>query len=70
MLTFFVPFRLYWRVRKQDGGGLVMFLMGCQLLLYISLDIWDSSRDPMGVGSTLPDLMNSALGKNLERTAE
>lgn len=65
MSTFFVPFRLYWRVCKQDGGGLVVFLMGCQFspsLYMVFLDILDSSRDPMGDGSTLLDPMNSALG--------
>lgn len=28
---------LCWRVCKQDGGGQVLFLMGCQLPLYTSL---------------------------------
>ena len=33
----------------------------------VSLDIWDSSRDPMGDGSTLPDPMNSCIeGKTLK----
>lgn len=64
MLTFFVPSRRHWRVSKQDGGGLVVLLMDCQLSPYawVSLDIWHSSRDPMGAGSTLADLMNSASG--------
>lgn len=68
MVTFFVPFRLYWRVRKQDGGGLVVFFNGLPAftLYMVSLDIWDSSRDPMGDGSTLPHPMNSALGKTLK----
>lgn len=34
ILTFFLPSRLHWRVSKQDGGGLVVFLMGCQLSPY------------------------------------
>lgn len=40
MLTFFVPFRLHFRVSKQDGGGLAVFLMGCQLPSYTSLWIF------------------------------
>lgn len=63
MLTFFVPFCLYWKDGKQDGEDLVVFLMNCQVSPYTwSLDIWDSSRDPLGDGSTLPDLTNLALG--------
>lgn len=31
MLTFFEPFRLDCRVSKQDGGGLAVFFIGCQL---------------------------------------
>lgn len=71
MLTFFMPFSLYWKVSKQDEGCLVVFLLGFQLSLYTcSLDIQDSSSDPMGDGSTLPDLVNSTLGKNLERASK
>lgn len=64
MLTFFVPFCLHWKVGKQDGGGPVLFLMGCQLPLYVSRWIVGIPQESLWeLGSTLPDLMNSALAK-------
>lgn len=56
MLAFFVPFCLYWKDSKQDGEDLVVYLINYWVSLYTwSLNFWDSSRDPMGDGSTLPD---------------
>lgn len=65
MLTFFEPFCLDLRVSKQDGGGLTVFFYGLPTSTFymVSLDIWDSSGDPMGDGSTLPDPLNSAFGE-------
>lgn len=63
MLTFFVPFACVGEsVNRMEGASFVFNGLPTSTL-YTSLDIWDSSRDPMGVGSALPDPMNSSLVK-------
>lgn len=68
MLTFSCLFSSIGESVNRMEGGLVVFLLGCQLSPYTwTLWIFGIPRDPMGDESPLPDLMNSAFrGKILE----